>query len=752
MSRAFAPLKAPQFVSLTPGKSGPAELCIAVHPGGADPAGRAFVTLSDAGSLARVFLGAVRTNSGSVIRHLALRIQRESPVAALPRDRRNWTNPKLSAHFTREIDLNRRLSDSGFTPEWFGVRAPGGENDSSPWAPRMYCRLRKAVFVPRDPESFEELSDCRDDALLANRQLPPWSSGVRRFLYSPARAAAGNPMFYCPAAALDAPLRAAGRGPVSDRNDLVNSFGRIVSQQARIAAEHPSRHSELRRYFPCYECPHKAECYSPSGEATPVLRERLADLSFHGFHLLASELMPLNYDELCDILGGRRQLPESVFYRPWRRDSPLASWDTEPRFGRTFREGSEDGLDLLEMFELKLLAFREAALAVAGHYRIAGRPHLNLHPRHLLADLAGGPGGLPGLWNFRVRLIDPAAAAELDELPGLYAPPTNRVPAYSAPVMQQELFGTRERGMFTILELRQVPGSPAARRIVGELKGELTDPARFSPQDRFGVLLTGLDGEIIELFCRLNPEASGGPTVLSLIGEPTEFPAQRLNHLTALKGVPQRDISYVLYPVLHAPCDLHSLGLLLLRALVVNDNQDLPTAKRLIDAVLGPLNTWAEAVGPSAAEAELLQRFGEFLSDLPGEGAALNPVQMLYAAQERFDGRPCAVPKKYWYEALMLVGRCLTGGPLAFCKSHGDFPADFPSSTIEEMLRRLEALIARVHTLLFHTQPRNAEVRAVVNTFLLHETVPEKDSEGIGLSSRLARVLEIVDAAAAAPR
>jgi hypothetical protein len=537
--------------------------------------------------------------------------------------------------------------------------------------------------------------------------------------------------------------------PVSDRTELINFWGTIPARRETIAAKQPELHRELTTAFPCYDCPHKAECYAGDKAAPPAF-ERLVDFSFREFRFSVNELMPMHYDDLCDVLGGRKALPESVFFRPWRvRPGATSSSEDDLRLGRLFSEGNDDGTDLLEVFALKLAAFLEVCDIVAGYYRLSGRPHLNIHPRHLLVDLPAGSNRLPGLWNFRVRLIDPASSVEATGLPGLFAPPANRVLPYCATPLQLDTFGARERAAFTITDIKSDKGKT---QIIGELRGELTDPARFTNKDRLRIVLSGIAGADLVLVCRIQPTPAGAGNLLTLLTDPFAVAEPQVKHLQSLRGVTQQDIVYEIYPALNVPCDLHSLGVILLRTLLVNDGQDLPSVRRALDEAAAPFQEWLRS-RPAGSSEDVALKFDELIRSLPRVRDALAPAQMLYSSRDRTAGRPSAMPRKLWMEALLAVIRCFPGGRTSLCRDYGDYDAEHPAGKVESLVRETEILYRKAHALLFFAQGRNAEVRAVINSRLMRETPAGGKKSGDGeagadLVDRLARCLEMIEEAA----
>jgi hypothetical protein len=798
-----------------------------------------FVLLSDSGTSSRVFLGCVAAVGGTVVKPLALKLQRALPLDAAAsaagaaaglagsatRSATAVDSASAEAAFRRELAAYAKLAGRGVTPEFVALNEPGAEPDPVP--PMIYCRHRRVLFRPRDPVSMETLTDCRDDAMLAAHGLPTWTGSARRYLYAPKRCENGDVRFYT-----DRP-----DGPFTDRvvpaSRLYVDWWHIIAKRAELeAARHPM-HGKLIKTFPCYECPFNAECY-PGPNAPGEAVRRLTELSFSEFHLLAMERMGLTFDGLTDLISGR---------------PPADPADPPP--ARLF-SSDDDGLDVLEIFALKLAAFLEACRAVAEFHRVTHTPHLNLAPRHLLAEIptasaafgrtgvakgpsvglatsptgfavfgAGGAGGpssrlggtgtaapagggngaktggnggsgaggggaagnpdssgsiplpsarLPSLWNLRVRLIDPAAARPLvlPDTPMLFAPPARKDTDFAHPMVASDVFGRLERGNLTVLSVRTVEGadptSPAAPVVVtGVLEGEHFRPGRLGPKDRVELMLISLDGKVTGLMCRplsaaeisrlpgggAVPQngyaAHGGPGAggaapaggIHVESRPTVLPQEIRASLEAAAGKPLNGLRCALLPSLNVPCDVHSLGLIWLRSLLVNARQDWPAVRVAVEGV----------------QTALAEAFARRPADRPGVMAWLaghlekSPAAGMLLARNlthEADDRPSAVPPSYWVEALTIgLSMIMPGRPFSVCKDHNDYDESDPGGKVDSVVAQLDSLYRRVHALLFHRRVRNSEVCAAID-----ELLPSASATGGGLPaaadlvSRLARCVE----------
>ena len=682
-----------------------------------DPAAGPFALLGGDGASARVYAGEFRSSGGSLVRRLALKIQRPRPLeAALPGGAAP-ANPAIEDDWRRELAAYARLDGRGVTPDWFALQPPGG--DPRPRPPLVYCRHRRVLFPPRDPVTAEVLADCRDDALLAAQSLPTYSGSSRRFLHSPKRSASGDPRFWT-----DQSVAPGGPASLKPSTELYAEWAGLISRKAETEASGAA--ADLARTFPCWTCPDAGECY-PDGKPGKVT-ERMAEFCFQEFHLLAAERMPIGFDALCDLLGG----------------APAEGGRPAP--ARLFAQ-DDAGLEMAEIFALKLHAFHEAVRAAAGFVATLKAPHLNLNPRHVLADLPEGGGPLPAMWHFRVRLIDPAGApsAVTTDDARLLLPPRRREAAYTHPIIGDR-FGTLETGDLEIREANPAAaddGNAEGRVIlVGRLRGEALRPGRLRPADRLRVLVRTADTEPVPVWFRIAEGQNAGTAdvgAVPVISEPfAPPPALR----AALAGTgdkpPLRGVRYAVFPVLGPPCDLHSLGMLLIRALLVNSRQELPGVMFAVGKVQSALVQ--EFAKRPADRAAVIRWMTEFLPASP-VGPALDARNLGWTGEER----PNAVPDAFWIEALVLAFGLITPG-LAFsvCRDHADFDPANPAAKFDDVLAAVRTLSAKVHTLLFLQQTRNAEVASTIRELMSNplESAEPAAVDGIDLVSRLSRCIE----------
>src|ERR1041385_4377319 len=145
----------------------------ATSEGADDP----FVSLGDAGLFSRVLLGRIVMGEDSTVRHLAVKGQRSSYRSLEdPLARSAFTNARIDETWERERDHLLQTA----SPEIVSLLDPGME--SFRLRPLTVCRKTRKSFHPFCPVCRGPLADCRDDELLREVGLSPYSTSSQRYL------------------------------------------------------------------------------------------------------------------------------------------------------------------------------------------------------------------------------------------------------------------------------------------------------------------------------------------------------------------------------------------------------------------------------------------------------------------------------------------------------------------------------------------------------------------------------------------
>jgi hypothetical protein len=490
---------------------------------------------------------------------------------------------------------------------------------------------------------------------------------------------------------------------------------------------------------PCASCPEAGPCLGGGKSPRSKKDRRQADetgpfwvpLTLHHAPYRVIRLPHWSFDRFADVLGGAR---------PQGADLPAGP-------GLLFA-GDASGLDAVEILCLKLTAFHQLVQAVKDHYRLLGRPHLDLHPEHLAVESSWGGGRLPYLWSFRVKLRGPSPARRESLAEGVemtLPPPSPRLPYCSPAVQAASLVRPHHAELVVDRVTPHKGGQKTGRKSGGDtaeewsIEGRLIEPNGFFPRPTLDdwLLLTPA-GDLLgepgrSAAARPDPRhGTGKPGQLALTTEPFSLGKEEAARLEQASGLHLPRVRYRIYPALGLGDDLYSLGMLLLRLLLVHDGRSLGDLEPLIAAVTrepaepGP-GDLRNAPRPSeeTLAASVLSRFSELSSK----------SSVFFLESDRAPDRPNSIPDELWREVLRLALRLVargterppgtavsavpTGKAKATRETTGGEPAaKHPVDALEELLNEVEILVRRLDGLLFHRQGAHLELQSVIAEML----------------------------------
>ena len=306
------------------------------------------------------------------------------------------------------------------------------------------------------------------------------------------------------------------------------------------------------------------------------------------------------------------------------------------------------------MLALKLAAFLQTVAAVRRHYLLLGRPHLDLQPGHLVVEPGPESGFLPGLWSFRMKLLGASRAPSAALGPDLRValPPRDPRTPFASPAVRAARLASPATGELLI---ERVSAEKGGR---WRVEGTLLDPHGFFPpptprdwillawpRDPFGPGRTAT--------ARLDPRSSPESVEMAITTEPLELDAALAQRLGRAGGFRVPGVRYKIYPALSAPDDLYSLGVLLLRILLVNDGQTLSALEPLIEAV--PQGTGQAVRGARRTVEEALSAMlapSRSASPRPTSSTARRTAAPGVRTQfRRRSGRACSSSPSAWWAA-----------------------------------------------------------------------------------------------------
>jgi len=218
-----------------------------------------------------------------------------------------------------------------------------------------------------------------------------------------------------------------------------------------------------------------------------------------------------------------------------------------------------------------------------------------------------------------------------------------------------------------------------------------------------------------KLFAKMEAtaEARGGEYRFASLQ--TRLPAEVAQRLAGDDTTLSSDrVSFHLLPRLGTPCDLHSLGVLACRILLVGPN--LPLAEALDDLLTMSRifrNRFSDASWNTGTAS-----LHEFVKT--GEGGAwaekLGPHRLVGGRMEHSEAFR-EVPAVLWWQVIEVIAKLFPGEALgSFCKSYDDFSPRALHETFAEPLAALDSLTVRTRELLFGNPRVNQEILDVVRS------------------------------------
>ncbi len=444
----------------------------------------------------------------------------------------------------------------------------------------------------------------------------------------------------------------------------------------------------------------------------------LAPFNLGGGLMMVRRLSPIAYADQIEIIGGRgwsgvrhgvSALDLRVGHETVTRASGFAG-DPEPIdpdrlfLGRQGRWGR-----LAEALHLKVKLLAEAVHAVRGVVEKTGRPLLNVTDESFRVDLWEAGVGLPRLWTSRVRVVDPGTATEVsvgDLKQRCFVSPDGIGRGVYRPELSAE--GSRGRCDLRIREV--VEGDPAGVVIEATFRSGERVPSGGSELIELRV---PLDDARVVLHGRVRGEPALGPGELRFRSMPLRAEGGTVTALKAAAGVPMKDVAFEVVPLASTPCDLHALGVLGVRTLLVNGQNTVAVA---LDELIS-LARQAQSEREREDGLSLVDSFERaFFGDARWAGS-IGP-QRLVAEQLPPALALDLVPSELWVRVLAVLSRMLIGvSDSSVCRDVGDTRGLAAHVVFDETLSELADLLVRTRSLIVVDWRHNREVHAVLREF-----------------------------------
>ncbi len=658
-----------------------------------------FVEVGESSPTSRRYLAALVSESGLNLAELVVKLPVDATAEAFfPDEGPSSSNVAQELRWAAALsDLVRLQGAGGHFPELVlpGATPEGGTQPLLP--PLLYCPTASRLFPIPCPACLAPLHTCRDDQVLARAGLPLFSSTTTRLLTCRACREAGRTeqflVTYPEGAGELAELA------VKDMAALKRELG--AELERRRGAGEPVPVEGL----PCPGCPEVGACLGfkevDKGAGAGKKKPRVAtgNLGFavfnsHDCPYLITRHVAASLTEFADRLGGKRSTAGA----------------SESAQGELLFSDEGSGVDAVEVLALKLTLFLQVLQAVREYYRRLKLPHLDLHPGQVAVELSEPGPYLPRLWSFRVRLLGGSSARlfRLGETVEVVLPPRELRAPFCAPAVREFAQAASRRAELTID--RVVPEPSDATRV--RLEGRLGDSSGILPRPGTRDFIVVVVPEDVEglggrsFLTQVDPRGTRGGG-MAVTSEPVALDAVLVKRIERAGGMRVGTVRYKVYPQLGVEEDCFSLGVLLLRIVLVNDRQDLAAVTEIVDAVL---RQQAAGSGAGSVRAE-----DALAAALASHGGALAKANLFFAEADRVASRVNAVPDECWRDVLglafALLDEAATAGR-AGERSPGDL------TLLDGAVRQGEALLGRVLSVLFRRQLVNLEIQAVIAELL----------------------------------
>lgn len=508
---------------------------------------------------------------------------------------------------------------------------------------------------PEGPDTSGRWELCCDDNLLRKAGLPPYSSSLFRYLYQPT---AGDQTRFTPV------VKGAPQGPTT-----------VPASTALAGIEkHPA--------------------FNPQAGL-----------------LMVTGFAPLSFEDYVDLLGGKPW--PGVQHGKQRLDlddnynSLTDSAQVENGLGHLFLGSHGKRGRFVEAYHLKMQLLADACRLVREHVGRRQLPFLNLGADSFRVGLQRPGTGLPLLWTARCALVQPEAAFALPVGTGEFRY-FLRMRGDTSVYLPQNPGGARQ-GSGSVRIRKLLPPDQGRTVVEGTLIAR--EPVTVSPHDLLWMRLP-LPGGRVELYGHLYAGEGLAEGEVRFRSLAQQFDAAGLGALKAAEGVPLARAPFEVVPLLSSPCDLYSLGVLGVRALLVDDQTTLAVA---LDEILSLARQVAAEHKP---EVPLGQRIRAVFEREPRYGDSLGPHRINHGGLTSEEGFGL-VPSELWYETLGILIRLFPGlGPDSFCRDFGDAPPAALEVVFNRPLEELEKLLVCSRSLILIDWNFNREINGAIRDCL----------------------------------
>ena len=452
---------------------------------------------------------------------------------------------------------------------------------------------------------------------------------------------------------------------------------------------------------------------APENAATRPLAEILGGSSKiavnpQGGLMMATRFSPIPYEDYADLLGGKtwnglavgkKFLPLGGVYHT------LADWNEIQQQGAHLLLGRQGSAGrLVETFHLKLQLFTEAATLVRTAVAAQQVPFLNLGADSFAVRLDPAGAKLPFFWTASTALVksSQAFALPLESSEFTYFV---RTQGSGTSVYLPENLGRPLQGQGSVRIRQLLPGEQGRTTVEGTLV--MQEPLTISPRDLLCLRLPLPSGRV-DLYGHIYADEGLAQGEVRFRTRAQSLPDAVVKNLTAAAGVPLPRAPFEIVPLLSSPCDLHALGVLAARTLLVDEKNTLAMA---VDELLSLARRVASEHDPKLP---LGQRIGAIFKKESRYAATLGAHHLL---RDSLDPAQAAalLPAELWFDTLGAIVRLFPGaGPDSICRDFGDAPSLALETVLNQAVDDFDKLLVRSRSLLVIDWQQNREIQSVI--------------------------------------
>ena len=346
-----------------------------------------FLTITESSPFERLLEAKIVTDAGNEIRRVFL-LQQSDDYRHVPDEVWPLTNAAIDQRWTNTIKFYSEKSKAGGSNPILLAEQVPPNGAYAPFQPLLYCAFKDVYFHPPCPQCGDFLQLCCDDMLLAESDLTPYTTSLRRYLYCPqCLQESGTTQFYT--------YSREGSDPATlkDRRDLLNEFGNLILK------------SDSLDNFPCQKCPELTTCYGTDNQ----VMTRIVPFSFYPFHLLIFEADTLSASDFLALISGAsfETLKANLSGRQTSgRLHCLQAYEHERSTHSGYMFGCDSEKGFLEILFLKLSFLGELIGEFFSDSNRAVYCDASLSLDRVWVRLADQAGLLPQFWNFNLSILD----------------------------------------------------------------------------------------------------------------------------------------------------------------------------------------------------------------------------------------------------------------------------------------------------------------------------------------------------------